>query len=408
AFDPAAASERAQAAAEHARTVDCPGAACLALLVSARLAGSSQWAQAARSFEHDGAIHLAPAVSCYLDRIVPAGGVSVTTPLHDPAHASPGTTGDHAPRMPIAPVLLRPPATTGAAAAPPSARATVQDLLDAANALACPIEAFLPTERPATPPADPPLQIRRDGEPPQVEVLCLGSFSLLVGGRAIDVSAAKPRLRSLLYRLALDTGRPVHRDQLRNALWPDDNERAGTRNLQVAVSALRQQLEYLGGPGTGVIVARRGDGYLLDAGAGGSDLGRFEDAAGRGRRARRGGARREAIDALRTALALYRGELLADEGTSEWVLDERERLRLLAAETAQLLAECLLEDGDAAGAVEVAERGVWIDRYNDRLWRVMIEAHERNGNPAAAARSSRQYATVLDELGVAGEMAAER
>lgn len=336
------------------------------------------------------------------------------------------------------------------------ARASVQDLLDAANALSCPLDAFLPPEPPPAsangpvdgndvgdqevgdqevgdrevgdrdagkgerdplegadrpspvPDADPPLQIRPEGEPPRVEVVCFGSFSLAVGDRTLDVSGAKPRLRSLLYRLALDTGRPVHRDQLRGALWPNDDQRTGTRNLQVAVSALRQQLENLGGPGTGSIVARRGDAYLLDPGAGGSDLQRFEDAAERGRRARRRGQRREATEALRAANALYRGELLADEGLSEWVLDERERLRLLAAETAQLLAECLLEDGDAAGAAKAAERGVWIDRYNDRLWRVMIEAYERNGDLAAAARCSRQYTTVLDELGVAGEMAAER
>jgi DNA-binding SARP family transcriptional activator len=110
---------------------------------------------------------------------------------------------------------------------------------------------------------------------------------------------------------------------------------------------------------------------------------------------------------LGEALALYRGDLLADEGLAEWVLDERERFRLVAADAAQGLAELHLEADDIEATLEVAERGLGIDRYNDRLWRVTIEAHRRSGNRAAAARSARQYRFVLDELGVAPALVAQ-
>jgi two-component SAPR family response regulator len=103
---------------------------------------------------------------------------------------------------------------------------------------------------------------------------------------------------------------------------------------------------------------------------------------------------------LRPALALYRGDLLEDAGTAEWVLGPRERYRLMASEASQLLAACLLDLGDPAEAAAVAGWGLTIDRYCDALWKLMIAAHDQGSNQAASARTRNDYRRVLAELGV--------
>ena len=61
-------------------------------------------------------------------------------------------------------------------------------------------------------------------------------------------AAVKPRVRSLMRLLALHGGDAVHRERVIECLWPDEGDlRTGLKNLQVAISSLRQLVE----PGVG-------------------------------------------------------------------------------------------------------------------------------------------------------------
>jgi DNA-binding SARP family transcriptional activator len=233
-----------------------------------------------------------------------------------------------------------------------------------------------------------------------VEVRCFLGYEISINRRSVDVGLAKPRVRSLLHVLSVNAGRPVHRDHLLATLWPDDDARSATRSLQVAISGLRQLFERECGPGAGAALARRGDAYLLAVGQGEADVLVFTRAVERGRQARLAAHNDESIAAMRLALDTYRGELLAEEGSAEWLLEQRDRYRMIAAEAAQSLADCLLDADDPAGAVAACERGLEIDRYRDGLWRALIAAHEHNGDRVSAARASRSYHQVLDELGI--------
>lgn len=234
-----------------------------------------------------------------------------------------------------------------------------------------------------------------------IMVRCLGPFEVSFGGATLDLSATKPRVRSLLRLLALRAGEPVHRELLIEALWPGDTDpRAGTRNLQTAVSALRHIAEPGVARGESSLVVRDGDSYRLVLGPNETtdvlELDRL-------------GSRPARIDDDDLALVratgeraarLYRGHLLEEEGASEWVVLERDRLRLLAADLIGAGARAALAMGTAADAQRLAERGLAIDRYGDRLWRVLIDALVALGDPAAAARATMQYEAVLAELGV--------
>jgi DNA-binding SARP family transcriptional activator len=260
---------------------------------------------------------------------------------------------------------------------------------------------------PAVTEAPPPVPNGRSGPPPRpkvapdVQLRCFAKFELVVDGQPVDTGLVKPRARALLHLLALHAGRAVHRDQILAALWPDEDERAGVRSLQVAVSALRQLLEREVGQHGAAVLARDGGGYVLGVGRGSADVVVFADAIERARTARAASRPLEAVAACTLALETYRGDLLPEEGAAEWVVESRERHRIAAADVALHLALYHLEADEPDAAIAVCERGLQIDRYRDGLWKTVIAAHERTGNRAAAARSIGSYRRVLEDLGVA-------
>jgi DNA-binding SARP family transcriptional activator len=226
------------------------------------------------------------------------------------------------------------------------------------------------------------------------DVRCFGAFALRVGGAPVELSGLSPRLRGLVWYFALHAGKVVHDEQLIDALWPDTDLAAGRRNLQVAVSSLRQVLEPGGRRGAWTVLAREGEGYRLQLGPGGSsDLRTFELAAADARATRD-------PDAAARALAAYGGELIPEAGPTTWLAERRDGCRKLAADAALLLAEARMAAGDHTGAAEAGTAGLAIDRYVDGLWRILIGAAEARGDHAVAARIRKDYDAVLEELGV--------
>ncbi|HVQ94214.1 MAG TPA: BTAD domain-containing putative transcriptional regulator [Mycobacteriales bacterium] len=237
-----------------------------------------------------------------------------------------------------------------------------------------------------------------------VELRVLGGFELWLAGRELDWSRLRPRARTTLRLLALHAGRPVHRETLVEALWPDLPPAAGMHSLQVAVSSLRRFLDPGAARGSGLL-ARAGDTYKLMLPPGSrSDLAEFEACLRMFRELRTAGTDQAAagtvVVALRRALTAYRGDLLPEDGPAEWVVAERDRLRQDAAEAAAALGAVEMSRGNPVGAAEVLERGLRLDPFRDPAWRLLIAAHQAVGDLAAAARARRDYARVLADLGV--------
>jgi Transcriptional regulatory protein, C terminal len=212
-------------------------------------------------------------------------------------------------------------------------------------------------------------QAVRGNEAQPIEVWCFGGFRMRRRGVALDWSTIKPRTRVALRLLAMHAGRPVHRETLIEALWPDMPPAAATRNLHVALSSLRTFLE----PG----VPRGQSGLLLRHG-----------------------------EAYELALP---DNSYSDVATFHSALDTARRARLNDDAAAALdLATLQLARGEAGEAVAAAERCVQIDRYCDPGWRFLAEACDALRNPAAAARVRREYAGVLASLDIAPVAATPR
>ena len=232
------------------------------------------------------------------------------------------------------------------------------------------------------------------GAPPTIELQCLGAFGLKVHGIEVGWRALRPKARCLLMLLALHQGRPLHRELLIEALWPEATLSSGVRSLQVAVSSIRQCLA-LGGV-LGDPIRRQGDAYELVLPGAVVDVTAFERTIEEARHQRPG----QALAARRTALDLYLGELLPEVGPADWVVEDRDRLRLMAAGLAAAAAADASAVDDHGAAIDLARRSVALDACHDPAWRLLIETYERIGDLSAAAVARADHRRVWDDLGV--------
>jgi DNA-binding SARP family transcriptional activator len=255
-------------------------------------------------------------------------------------------------------------------------------------ALVRPVPAVARPEAPATP--GPPTTVVPAGPP--VRVRCLGGFGLEIGGTALDLAPLRPLARTVLRMLAVHPD-GVHRERLVDALWPDAELAVGTRRLQVAVSSIRQLLDTAGLPGA---VPRDGEVYRLTLPPGSSvDVLDFEADLRAADRADRTGDRPTALAARETAVSGYGGDLLPEEGSAEWVLADRDRLRAAAAQAASRVAE---DHPEQQAVIRAARRSVEIDPFQDRPWVLLADAFESVGDRSAAARARRDHERILQEL----------
>ena len=147
-----------------------------------------------------------------------------------------------------------------------------------------------------------PLEVRRDGRP------------LPLGGR---------KQRLLLALLLLRANEVVPSPRLLGELWAEQPPDTAQTALQGYVSQLRKTLEPDGPPYR--VVVTQAPGYLLSVEAGERDLDRFETLVREAREEEPAGA----AEKLRTALALWRGEPLADLANEPSIRAEVVRLEEL-------------------------------------------------------------------------------
>ncbi|HEY4332667.1 MAG TPA: BTAD domain-containing putative transcriptional regulator, partial [Ilumatobacteraceae bacterium] len=252
---------------------------------------------------------------------------------------------------------------------------------------ASPAQAAAP-RRDATPAADAyPLQVR-----------CFGPFEVLVDGEPINLDVVRPRVRALIKMLALHTEGAIHRETIVDALWPDGDAESGIHNLHVAASAIRKALSSAGlGDEWGV--QRQGEAYRLvlpaiDA----CDLAAFRDIASLAKAAAARGDDDVAAEHATKALALYRGELLAEEGPLEWIVHQRSWASVLREAMTAIVAEAHLRGGRFRDVIEVCEATIIEHPYADELWRLLMTAHRERGDSAAAGRAQTRYENVLAEI----------
>jgi DNA-binding SARP family transcriptional activator len=217
--------------------------------------------------------------------------------------------------------------------------------------------------------------------------LLLGPFEMSDGAETMRLGGRKPR--ALLARLALDANRTVPVDRLVEDLWGEEAPASAAKMVQIHVSALRKALP------PGVLLTRPG-GYAFVAEPDEIDLTRFERLRDAGRAALAGGDAHRAARLLGEALALWRGEALAEFGEPFAVLE--------AARLAQLRLDCVEDRIDAElglgnHAVVTAELEALVARepLRERARAQLMLALYRGGRHADALATLQEHRRILDE-----------
>ncbi len=235
------------------------------------------------------------------------------------------------------------------------------------------------------------------GEAPLLELRWLGGREIRLGGAPIHLESAKTE--ALLSWVVLNRGSHP-RARLVALLWPELSEGRASAALRRALWDLRRKLA----PGGGRFLLRvtRGDVELDAEVATDLDVRLLVEASGKAP----GGAVEEAR--LEAAVALYRGELL--EGLAvedapafeEWLLGERESLRLLVLSALRRLVTALRSRGETTRALGHARRLLALDPWMEEGHRSVAELLAETGRRGAAIRQLEACRRVLaDELGTA-------
>ncbi|MFI7004203.1 BTAD domain-containing putative transcriptional regulator [Nocardia sp. NPDC050175] len=224
-------------------------------------------------------------------------------------------------------------------------------------------------------------------------VMCrvLGPIEVEIDGVPVDLRGARPR--QLLAALSFAAGASVSNEVLAEYLWGRAALDQPSANVRVVVHRLRAAL----GPHSGRILELDRCGYRLALPPEHTDHGQFADLVGAGMRALLDGRAAEAVETLRTGLALWHGQPWVELGDSPEVLGARAKLVELRELAVEELQAARLACGDTAEAVAALSEAVIQAPYRERRWELLAVGLFRSGRQADALAELRKVRQVLRE-----------
>jgi predicted ATPase/DNA-binding SARP family transcriptional activator len=213
----------------------------------------------------------------------------------------------------------------------------------------------------------------------------LGPLLVERDGQSLFVASGHQRT---LLALLLASDQPIARDRLIDELWGESPPPTAAKALSVFLSRMRAQL--------GEVIVFSGGAYRLEAGD-------FELDANRLRtlllRARAEPANRR--DLLAEALALFRGEPLADVDSDGLVARWRRTLELERLEAMIARIDADLDEGVGSELVVELDGLLDANPYEERIWGQLMVALARSGRQADALETYQRVRRLLAyELGI--------
>jgi DNA-binding SARP family transcriptional activator len=226
---------------------------------------------------------------------------------------------------------------------------------------------------------------RSDAAPEHdVKVAALGRLSVVVQGQSRDGDWLQQRPGQVFRYLLASREGAQRSEAIANALWPERGPSA-VANVRYCIFKLREQLGERGDT-TASLIARDAAGYRIDLGRVELDVDIFQAKSAAGIAAHRRGDSAQAEATLAEALALYRGEFLADDPYADWAFSEREYLRSMAGKGLAAMAQISLAAGRLVSATEHLLRLAQLEPFDSHVHQMLIEVCLRRGRRTEALR----------------------
>lgn len=218
-----------------------------------------------------------------------------------------------------------------------------------------------------------------------MDVRVLGPIEVSIDGH--DATPTSPNQLTILAVLAAQPGLHVRTDTLVDALWGQTPPATAERTLRSYVSRLRAAI--------GHAIRATGGGFQLDTNDIRLDSAEFEQLVGSAVLL----APVAAVDSLRSAVALWRGDAFGDLAEVDAVAARARALDRMRVVARRQLADALLRTGDCVSATLEAETLLIEQPLDESTWETLIRALRASGRTADALTA---YRRAYDELATVG------
>jgi DNA-binding SARP family transcriptional activator len=216
---------------------------------------------------------------------------------------------------------------------------------------------------------------------PALAVHCLGAFEVLSNGKPVETwRAVKPR--ALFQYLVSHRQRPVPREALIDALWPDPETAPAGTALKVVVHRVRKLLRQTA---RRLEIQATEDGYRLDGPDLWVDVEEFERLCLEARRHEMESRLEDAAASYARAVSLYRGDFLEDV-PDEWVVLRRERLKDMYLLALARLTDAAFANLDYEQCIERSQQILAHDPCREQAYRVLMLCYAHLGQRGRVRR----------------------
>lgn len=219
----------------------------------------------------------------------------------------------------------------------------------------------------------------------------LGPFSLTIEDETTNLPTS--RGLSVLKYLLLHHKQNIPREVLMEVFWPDAELETARNSLNVAMHNLRKALRaVLQQP---IIVYQYGA-YSLDPSLQvWLDVDEFEKCIKAGQHFESRDQLKAAVAQYESAISLYQGDLLEQNPYEEWIIQDRERLRVAYLDTVERMSQIYFHQENYAACITVCQRILSYDPCREDAYCLLMRCYSRQGQDHLALR---QYQNCVKAL----------